>query len=282
MRGTSFFFSYLASPMINLLIRVFKRFSWFKRMNAKITYEILAKHIPTEEWKFMNYGYVPTENEPPFQLPNDPHLQKYPLQMYHYLATKADIAGKTVLEVGSGRGGGANYIATHLKPASYIGLDLAQSAVDLANKHYASSTLKFIQGSAEKIPLADKSVDVVINVESCHAYGSVPAFLSETKRVLKPGGYFLMVDFRNEVKNMEILHEELKATGMKWLSHENISERVILAIEAEDESKVARIKKLVPARWQKLFGDFAGVVGSRFYNTLKEGRRVYHRFVLQN
>jgi SAM-dependent methyltransferase len=207
--------------MINLLIRVFKRFSWFKRMNAKITYEILAKHIPTEEWKFMNYGYVPTENEPPFQLPNDPHLQKYPLQMYHYLATKADIAGKTVLEVGSGRGGGANYIATHLKPASYIGLDLAQSAVDLANKHYASSTLKFIQGSAEKIPLADKSVDVVINVESCHAYGSVPAFLSETKRVLKPGGYFLMVDFRNEVKNMEILHEELKATGMKWLSHEN-------------------------------------------------------------
>src|SRR5690606_30025341 len=113
-----------------------------------------------------------------------------------------------LLEVGSGRGGGARHIAETLKPASYTGMDIAPSAVDLANKMHALPNLKFIQGSAENIPLADNSVDVVINVESCHAYGSVSKFFSEVKRVLKPGGYFLMVDFRRS-KNMTILKDQL-------------------------------------------------------------------------
>jgi ubiquinone/menaquinone biosynthesis C-methylase UbiE len=267
--------------MINLLIRVFKRFAWFKRANAKITYEILAKYIPAKDWQFMNYGYVPEDHEKPLELADNANLQRYPLQMYHYLATKVSLSDKVVLEIGSGRGGGAHYIANHLNPASYTGLDLAQNAVDLANSLYANKVLRFIQGSAESIPLPDNSVDVVINVESCHAYGSVPTFLKETKRVLKPGGYFLMVDFRNEVKNMEILKQELKESGLKLITEENISNHVVKAIELEDDDKWARIKKLVPERWQKLFSDFAGVVGSRFYNTLKAGTRVYYRFVMQ-
>jgi hypothetical protein len=55
---------------------------------------------------------------------------------------------------------------------------------------------------------------------------------------------------------------------------------VVQSIEAEDESKKERIKNLIPARWQKLFNEFAGVVGSRFYETLKDGSRPYYRFVL--
>ncbi|MBS1506386.1 MAG: class I SAM-dependent methyltransferase [Bacteroidetes bacterium] len=266
--------------MINGIIYLFKRFSWFKRMNAKVTYELLAKHIPAQDWNFMNYGYNPTPADP--ASPLDPStLQLYPTQMYHYLAIKAQIEGKNVLEVGSGRGGGARYIAEKLKPHHYIGMDLAQNAVDLANKNHSLPNLKFIQGSAECIPLADNSIDVVINVESCHAYGSVPKFLSEVKRVLKPGGHFLMVDFRNSQENMTILKNELRDTQMKLIQEENISSNVIQAIEAEDETKRKRIEEKIPKRWQKLFCDFAGVVGSRFHLTLKEGTRTYWRFHLQ-
>src|SRR5690606_12033898 len=127
----------------------------------------------------------------------------------HYLAAKAEIKGKHVLEVGSGRGGGARYVAGSFQPASYTGMDIAQSAVDLANKIHILPNLRFIQGSAEAIPLADSSIDVVLNVESCHAYGSVDNFLREVKRVLKPGGYLLLVDFR-DVKNMDLLREQLQ------------------------------------------------------------------------
>lgn len=266
--------------MINFIIKIFKRFAWFKRFNAKITYELLAKYIPAEDWHFMNYGYAPNSSEAPLQL-KESVLQLYPLQMYHYLGIKSVLKSRDILEVGSGRGGGARYLASTMNPNSYVGLDLAQSAVDLANKIHQVPNLKFIQGNAEEIPVADNSMDVVINVESCHGYGRVDKFLSEVKRVLKPGGHLLLVDFRNEVKNMTIFQQQLKDCGLLMLEEENISQNVIQAIEAEDSAKKQRIEKLVPKRWQKLFSDFAGVVGSRFYNTLKDGTRVYYRFVLQ-
>lgn len=265
--------------MINGIIYVFKRFAWFKRLNAKVTYEILAKKIPAENWHFMNYGYVPDSHE---KCPRLEHLceEQYALQMYHYLATKTDTEGKHLLEVGSGRGGGARHIAEVLKPASYTGMDIAHSAVELANRIHALPNLKFIQGSAEQIPLADNSVDVVINVESCHAYGSVCKFLSEVKRVLRPGGYFLMVDFRSS-KNMMVLKDQLKDTGMETVAEENISDNVIRSIEDSNATKTERIKKLIPARWQKLFSEFAGVEGSKFHLTLKDRSRLYYRFVLR-
>lgn len=256
-----------------------KRFAWFKRLNAKVTYELLAKHIPATDWHFMNYGYLPNENEKPLKL-DESVMQQYSLQMYHYLASKTTIEGKHVLEAGSGRGGGARHIAQCFKPASYTGLDLAQNAVDLANSLHVMPNLKFIQGSAEEIPFADNSLDVVINVESCHAYGSVPKFLSEVKRVLKPGGYLLLVDFRGDNK-INVLRSHLFDTGMEMVEEEDISNNVIRSIEDEDETKRARIKALVPSRWQKLFCKFAGVVGSPFHLTLKNGTRHYYRFVMR-
>lgn len=266
--------------MIRTLIYLLKRFAWFKRLNARITYELLAKRIPAAEWQFMNYGYVPNDQDPPAPLVAQGNSQRLPLYMYHYLAIKTDIKGKRVLEVGSGRGGGASHIANFLKPASYIGIDLAQGAVDLANKLHGNDTLKFIQGSAESIPLPDNSVDVVINVESCHAYGCVKTFLAEAKRVLIPGGQLLLVDFRSD-GNMPVLQEQLRATGMTIVEEEDISNNVIQSIEAEDETKRERINNLIPRRWQKLFQEFAGVAGSRFHTTLKDRSRSYYRFVLQ-
>lgn len=266
--------------MIKFIIGSLKRFAWFKRLNAKVTYELLAKRISAEDWHFMNYGYVPNENEKPVSLPDNPKIQKYPMQMYHYLATKTEVKGKHLLEVGSGRGGGARYIAGALQPASYIGLDIAKSAVDLANKIHPLPNLKFIQGSAESIPLPDNHVDVVLNVESCHAYGSVEKFLSEVKRVLKPGGYLLLVDFR-DVNNMDLLRTQLRNCKMEWIEEENIGPNVVQAMEAEDDMKKERIKTLFPSKWQKIFGEFAGVVGSRIHLNLKNKTRLYHRFMLR-
>lgn len=266
--------------MIKFIIYLLKRFAWFKRLNAKVTYELLAKKIPVSEWQFMNYGYAPNANEKPLDLVLDPKVQRYPLQMYHYLATKVDVSGKNVLEVGSGRGGGAKHVASHLKPASYIGMDLAQSAVDLANNIHHEPNLKFIQGSAESIPLADNSIDVVLNVESCHSYGSVDQFLKEVKRVLKPGGYLCLVDFRGDHK-MGDFRQQIHKTGMKVLEEENITPNVIQSIEEEDDTKRERIRTLIPEKWQKLFSEFAGTVDSRFYRTLKSGEREYYRFVLR-
>lgn len=266
--------------MIKALLSPFKNFSWFKRLNAKVSYELLAKYIPAADWHFMNYGYFPDAGEQVPDFGNDPKTQRYPMQMYYCLATKVDLAGKDVLEVGSGRGGGARLIAERLKPSSYTGMDLAHNAVALAGKIHSLPNLSFIQGSAEAIPLQDNSVDEVINVESSHAYGSVDKFLSEVKRVLKPGGSLLMVDFRY-AHQMDQLRDQLRRSAMRVVLEEDITTNVVRAIEAEDTVKTERIRTLFPRKWQKLFSEFAGVVGSKFYNNLRDGERFYYRFVLR-
>ena len=267
--------------VVNKIISVFKRFSWFKRFNAKITYEVLAKYIPAADWHFMNYGYIPNIKETegniaPFEVKD----QQHSANMYHYLVCKATLAGKTVLEIGSGRGGGARYVAGNFHPDKYVGLDIAKNAINLARKLHVIPNLSFIQGSGESLPMDDSSIDVVINVESCHGYGDVKIFLREVARVLRPGGHLLLVDFRNSVENMDLFKQELKDSGLILISEEKISANVVAAIDSDDGSKKAKIESLVPPRYQKLFCDFAGVVGSRFYTTLKDGTRPYYRFVL--
>jgi ubiquinone/menaquinone biosynthesis C-methylase UbiE len=267
--------------LINKLIFLFKRFSWFKRLNAKITYEVLAKYISADSWQFMNYGYKPTAAEVA-HLPacSDIVNQQLSANMYHYLAAKIEMKDKSVLEVGSGRGGGARYIVEYFKPLKYIGLDIAQNAVDLANRLHALPGLKFIQGSGENIPLNDGAVDVVVNVESSHGYGDVEKFLREVYRVLKPGGHLLLVDFRNSVDNMALFKQQLMGSGLHCICEENISAKVVEAIEADNDVKCKQIEAWIPKRFQKIFSEFAGVVGSKFYNTLKNGERPYYRFVL--
>jgi SAM-dependent methyltransferase len=266
--------------MIKKIIFALTHSAWYRRLNAKVIYEILAKQVPAENWHFMNYGYSAYEYEKPLELPADPHLQRYSLQMYHYLAVKTPIEGMNLLEVGSGRGGGARHIAGYLRPASYTGVDLAQNAVELANKIHQLPNLRFIQGNAEAIPVADDSMDVVINVESCHSYGCVTTFLKEVRRVLKPGGHLLLVDFR-KVENIEAFREQLRAAGMEWVEEEDITDNVVRAIEAEDDAKHGRIRELIPRRWQKLFAEFAGVVGSKMHLDFKHGARLYCRYVLR-
>jgi hypothetical protein len=80
---------------------------------------------------------------------------------------------------------------------------------------------------------------------------------------------------------MDTLKRQLRDSGLTMLQEENITNNVIQSIEAEDESKKRRIARLIPQKWQKLFSEFAGVVGSRFYETLTKGTRTYYRFVLQ-
>jgi len=252
----------------------------FRRIIWKPVYETIAQKFKVADWQFMNYGYTPNEAESALMLQPEDEINRYSIQLYHYLASFTEVRGKEILEVGSGRGGGANYVNKYLKPGKIIGLDIAHNAVKLANEKHAAASLTFVQGNAEKLPFDHESFDVVINVESCHAYGSVPAFLKEVRRILRPGGYFLCTDIRSP-KGMQLLKNNLAATGMQIKLDEEITGNVVNAIELEEETKQQRISYHIPKWIAKPFKEFAGVKGSRIHEDLKNGALVYHRFVLQ-
>lgn len=266
--------------MISRLFLELTEYAWFRRLVWKPVYQALAKKFPTGTWSFMNYGYAPDSQEANLQLTEQEEVHRYAIQHYHYLAVKTLIHGKDVLEVGSGRGGGSHYIATNLHPKSMTGMDLASNAVELCNKNFISHNLKYITGNAENIPLESNSRDVVINVESCHAYGSVDSFLAEVKRVLRPGGFLLLTDIRgNEGK--DLLVSKLHKSGMEIIEEEDITLNVVTAIETEDKIKWTRIRQSVPGWLHKYFSEFAGSVGSQTHIQLKNRDLVYFRFVLR-
>ncbi len=252
----------------------------FRRIIWKPVYEIIAKKFKVADWQFMNYGYAPYPREVPLMLQPEDEINRYSIQLYHYLVSILDVPGKEILEVGSGRGGGANYIRKYLRPEKITGLDIAHNAIKLSNERHSTAGLTFVQGNAERLPFADESFDVVINVESCHAYGSVPAFLKEVKRVLRPGGYFLCTDLRSP-NGMLTLKKNLMSTGMCLSLDEDITENVIRAIELEETIKQKRISDGIPKWLSKPFKEFAGVKGSKIHKDLKASSLVYHRFVLQ-
>jgi ubiquinone/menaquinone biosynthesis C-methylase UbiE len=252
----------------------------FRRMMWKPIYEWLARRFAFEEWHFMNYGYSPFAHEKKLKLNAEDEVHRYAIQLYHYLASKVRIEGMDVLEIGSGRGGGCNYIKRYFNPRKITGLDIAGNAVNFSKQTHSHKGLYYKQGNAESLPFENEYFDVVINVESCHAYGSVPKFLSEVKRVLCNDGYFLCTDLRSP-DGMITLRRNLLNSGLSLVEEEVITENVVKAISEEEAIKVARIKKFIPDRFQKLFKEFAGVKGSQIHAALSTGELVYHRFVLQ-
>lgn len=228
----------------------------------------------------MNFGYVPNEHEKALVLLPGDEIDRYFIQLYHYLAIKTRIDGKDVLEVGSGRGGGSSYMYNYLHPKSMTGLDLAGGAVRFANQYWAHDGLRFIQGNAESIPLPDEGMDVVINVESSHAYGSFPTFVSEVKRVLKPGGIFLITDMRLP-EGLKTVQGYLSGSGMEVLEEEDITDNVVRAMDTDDENRIRRIHTLVPSWLQSAIKEFVGVKESAIHRHLRDRDRLYYRWMLR-
>ncbi len=107
------------------------------------------------------------------------------------LALLAPAPGDALLDIGSGIGGPARWIAARTGCA-VTGVDLTPefttAAIALAAATGQSPQLRFLTGSALDLPLADTTFDrawsqnVVMNIED------KPCFYRQARRVLKPGG----------------------------------------------------------------------------------------------
>lgn len=266
--------------MIASLFLSLCQYPFVRRIIWKPIYQFLARK-DVEQWSFMNYGYEPLDGGPRLALRAEDEHERYAAQLYHYLAINAATEGKEILEIGSGRGGGAAHIRRYLNPKSVIGLDLAQNAVDLSNRRHQTNGLTYTQGNAEALPFEDEQFDIVINVESCHAYGSVEKFLTEVRRVLRPGGVFLCTDMRLK-ETIHQLEKQLEMSGMSLTGCKVINDNVVRAIELDSRRKTERIERELGPVFGKAFREFAGVEGSKVHRDFASGKRIYKWYVLAN
>ena len=98
----------------------------------------------------------------------------------------------SVLDVGCGTGKLLRRANTYWPEAQLIGVDPASSMIEMAKRLTPNAT--FSTGMAEALPLQDASVDLALSTSSFHHWQDQAAGIREIARVLRPGGYFVLVD----------------------------------------------------------------------------------------
>jgi ubiquinone/menaquinone biosynthesis C-methylase UbiE len=268
-----------------MLVKIFLALSsispYIKKLLWKQWYQFLASHYQTKEWSFMNYGYTAIDNQSEtLKLNEADEPDRYAIQLYHHVAGAVDLTNLDVLEIGSGRGGGASYVARYFKPKALTGLDFSDRAIRFCKHAHAVNGLSFIKGDAESLAFDAGGFDAVINIESSHCYGSMETFLANVKRVLRQNGYFLYADFRNK-NDIALLHSQMENSGMKILKQEEITANVLRSLDLDDQRKLLLIRALFRDWLLKPFQEFAGVKGSKIYSGFKSGTMIYLHYVLQ-
>jgi len=111
----------------------------------------------------------------------------------------ADLAGvgprDRVLDVGCGPGGAAREAAR--RGAAVTGVDPAPLMLTLGrrlSRGQSGRGIAFVEGTAEALPVADRSVTVAWAISSAHHWADVAAGLRELHRVLQPGGRLIIAE----------------------------------------------------------------------------------------
>ena len=120
-------------------------------------------------------------------------------------------AGTEVLEVGSGSGGPAVYLAAN-RGCRVTGVDVnplgVRNAASLAEARGVSERARFEAVDANKpLPFADASFDVVVSNDTMCHIANRAAVLRDWHRVLRPGGRALFTDAM--VITGPVTHEEI-------------------------------------------------------------------------
>jgi SAM-dependent methyltransferase len=230
----------------------------WKRSVRGAFYNGLSRFRPTPDVVFMNFGYAELDGRTPLALEGADARDRYPLQLYERVARQAVWSGRDALEVGCGRGGGASFVMRHFTPKSYLGVDLAENAARLCSNTHRIYGLRFQQGDAMNLPLADSSVDIVINIESSGLYPSIDRFYSEVFRVLRPGGRFLCADYR-KTANIDRWRGHIADSDLELIQEVDITDNVARALELDRAHREDMISKQVPGFLKSTFLQFAGL-----------------------
>jgi len=112
------------------------------------------------------------------------------------------------IDVGTGPGIFPIFVTKAIPEIRFKGIDLSQIMVDLAKRNAReermADRIEFEVGSAYSLPVEDRSLDLVLCINTLHHLESPVDFFNEVARSLKEGGAFVIVDFHRDASSVFI------------------------------------------------------------------------------
>ncbi|KAF7456518.1 class I SAM-dependent methyltransferase [Cryptosporidium felis] len=216
---------------------------------------------------FMNYGYaIRTPHCPPENAELDKFIESKleklkkdsppsfndvwnSVQLYTAVLSTYDddLKGKSILEVGCGRGGGSVVICSAAEPKSYAGIDISDQGIEICRQVYRNDLIPagnkvFYVGNSMELEnyFAPESFDIVLNVESAHCYPNFDKFVKGVFELLKPGGMMLFADISPTVAWPDI-KDTITNSGFHITREYNITANVIHSLKTEVEPFLSKI-----------------------------------------
>jgi SAM-dependent methyltransferase len=236
-------------------------------------YDLLSRRLEdvgvADSSFFLNYGYLPTDsnNESAFAI-RPGTFNANSVRLVFEVIGSIDLNDRTIVEIGCGRGGNSALVAEKFS-GPVIGIDMSGEAIAFCRKTHTSHSIDFEVGDALNIPLDDGSCDAVVNVESSHSYGNLPRFLTEVRRICRPGAWFLHTDFLSP-EDWDQVRMRLKALGFSTENDRDITANVLASRDQASNN------------WAEVYGDgnarvanFLALPGSAIYEQLRAGLLEY-------
>lgn len=240
-------------------------------------YATLSRLVPDERLTFMNHGHA-DEHENFDWLDEVDRPWRYSIDLVRRTLDGTEVRGAHVLDVGCGRGGPAAWVAGYLGPAEVVGVDACEEAIAFCKRRHRRDGLSFVHGHADRLPRADASVDVVMNVESSHCYVDRGAFLAEVARVLRPGGTFCCADvFKgDQLDRTQRLLDDVPGLGI--VESADITKQVARAIERNRETLAALLTSAVDSelRNEAIIAHLVRSINVNVYDNYVSGAWRYH------
>ena len=112
------------------------------------------------------------------------------------------ISGGRVLDIATLEGRFVQILIEKLKDyREIVGIDIHERAIENARAAFDQENIRFMVMDAEQLDFEDESFNTVCISASLHHLAKIERVLDEMKRVLKPGGHFILAEMHREAQS---------------------------------------------------------------------------------